>query len=156
MLTINIGWEFLLGIFGTLIALAYYSNGRLTRMETNFDWLANAVRDLTIKTENLSARAFDVGSPISLTATGEQLLRDSGLKSYIDRHRDELTTQLRAKAPFDLYTIQESAFRLLDRISLDDSFARHLNKFAYRNGASTDLLRRVGAIYLRDIAVEPH
>ena len=39
---------------------------------------------------------------------------------------------------------------------LDDTFARHLNKFAYRNGASTDLLRRVGAIYLRDIAVTPN
>jgi hypothetical protein len=155
MLTINIGWEFFLGIFGTLIALAYYANGRFTRVETNFDWLADAVRNLTIKTENLSARAFDVGSPISLTATGEQLLRDSGLKSYIDRHRDELTSQLRANA-FDLYTVQEGAFRLFDRISLDDSFARHLNKFAYRNGASTDLLRRVGAIYLRDIAVAPN
>jgi hypothetical protein len=155
MLTINIGWEFFLGIIGTLLALAYYSNGRLTRMETNFDWLANAVRDLTIKTENLSARAFDVGSPISLTATGEQLLRDSGFRSYIDRHRDELTTQLRTNAAFDLYTIQQGAFRLLDRISLDDTFARHLNKFAYRNGTSTDLLRRVGAIYLRDIAVTP-
>src|SRR5205807_7055948 len=93
MLTIIIGWEFFLGILGTLIALAYYSNGRLTRMETNFDWLADAVRDLTVKLENLSAKAFDVGSTISLTASGEQLLRDSGLKSYIDRHRDELTTQ---------------------------------------------------------------
>ena len=144
--------EFFLGIFGTLIALAYYSNGRLTRMETNFDWLADAVRDLTIKTENLAAKAFEIGSPIALTASGERLLRDSGFKSYIDRHRDELTAQLRANA-FDLYTIQESAFRLLDRISLEEAFARQLNRFAFRNGASTDLLRRVGAIYLRDIAV---
>ena len=88
MLAININWEYFLGIFGTLIALAYYANGRLTRLETNFDWLADAVRDLTIKTENVSARAFESGSPISLTATGEQLLRDSGLKSYIDNRRD--------------------------------------------------------------------
>ena len=153
MLAININWEYFLGIFGALITLAYYANGRLTRLETNFEWLADAVRDLTIKTENVSAKAFEIGSPISLTATGEQLLRDSGLKSYIDNRRDELTAGLRAQAPFDLYTIQESAFRLFDRISLDHPFDRHLNKFAYRNGTSTDLLRRVGAIYLRDIAV---
>jgi hypothetical protein len=153
MLTINISWEFFLGLLGTLIALAYYSNGRLTRMETNVDWLADAVRDLTIKTENRSAKAFEIGSPISLTATGEQLLRDSGLKSYVDRHRDELTAKLRASAPFDLYTVQEGAFRLFGRISLDDSFARHLNTIAFRNGTSTDLLRRIGAIYLRDVAV---
>jgi hypothetical protein len=156
MLTINISWEFFLGILGTLIALAYYANGRLTRLDTNFDWLADAVRDLTIKVENASAKAFEIGSPISLTATGEQLLRDSGLKSYIDHRRDELTARLRALAPLDLYTVQETAFRLFDRIYLEDSFARHLNKFAYRNGASIALLRRVGAIYLRDIAVTPN
>jgi hypothetical protein len=156
MLTITMNWEYFLGILGTLIALAYYANGRLTRIETNFDWLADAVRDLTIRAENVSAKAFEIGSPISLTATGERLLRDSGLKSYIDHRRDELTARLRARAPLDLYTIQESAFRLCDRISLEDHFARSLNKFAYRNGTSTDLLRRVGAIYLRDIAVAPH
>jgi hypothetical protein len=114
------------------------------------------VRDLAIKTENISERAFESSSPISLTATGEQLLRDSGLKSYIDQSRDELTAQLRARAPLDLYTVQESAFRLFDRMSLDDPFARHLNKFAYRHGTSNELLRRVGAIYLRDIAVAPN
>ncbi len=156
MLTINMGWEFFLGIVGTLIALAYYANGRLTRLETNFEWIADAIRDLTIKMENVSAKAFEVGSPISLTATGEQLLRDSGLKSYIDRHRDELTPQLRASTALDLYTIQESAFRLFASVPLEASFARHLNKFAFRNGTSIDLLRRVGAIYLRDVAAAPN
>ena len=32
-------------------------------------------------------------------------------------------------------------------------FARHLNKFAYRHGTSIELLRCVGAIYLRDMLV---
>jgi hypothetical protein len=83
MLTINITWEYFLGIMGTLIALAYYTNGRFTRVETNYEWLADTVRDLAIKTENISTRAFESSSPLSLTATGEQLLRDSGLKSYM-------------------------------------------------------------------------
>jgi len=84
MLKINIDWEYLLGIFGTLITVAYYANGRLTRLETNFDWITEAVRDLSIKTENLSAKAFDVSSPISLTATGEvrcQKILSSGGRS---------------------------------------------------------------------------
>jgi hypothetical protein len=156
MLTIDINWEYFLGIIGSLIALAYYANGRFTRLETNFEWLADAVRDLTIKAENASTKAFDARSPLSLTATGEQLLRDSGLKTYIDRRRDELATQLHVIVPLDPYTIQQNAFRLFDRICLDDSFSRHLNKFAFRNGTSTELLRRVGAIYLRDITVTPH
>jgi hypothetical protein len=84
MLTINITWEYFLAIFGTLIALAYYANGRLTRIETSSEWLADTVRDLSIRVENVSTRAFDLNSPISLTSTGEQLLRDSGLKSYLE------------------------------------------------------------------------
>src|SRR5439155_20621405 len=96
MLTININGEYFLVIIGTLIALAYYANGRFTRIETNFEWLTDAVRDLTIRAENISAHAFDSSSPLSLTETGEQLLRDSGLKSYIDRRKDDLTAELRA------------------------------------------------------------
>jgi hypothetical protein len=156
MFTINIGWEYFLGIIGTLLALAYYTNGRFTRLETNVEWLADAMHDLTIKQENASAKAFDVCSPISLTATGERLLRDSGLKSYIDRRRDELSAQLQVEAPLDLYAIQQSAFRLFDRIALDEPLARHLKKFAFRSGTSTGLLRRVGAIYLRDVTVTPN
>jgi hypothetical protein len=155
MLIIDINWEFFLGILGTLIALSYYANGRLTRIETNFEWLQNAVRDLSIRLENFSAQAFDIHSSVSLTATGEQLLRDSGLKSYIDRHRDHLTSLLHVKPPLEPHLIQDSAFRLFDRISFDGSFGRRLHKFAYASGTSMQLLRRVGAIYLRDIAVAP-
>src|SRR5262249_29990695 len=145
MLTININWEYFFGIIGTLVALAYYANGRFTRIETNLEWLAETVRDLTIKAENISAHAFDTRSPVSLTETGEQLLRDSGLKSYIDRRMDELTTELQAMAPLELYSVQANAFRLFHRISLDAAFAKQLNKYAFRNGTSIDLLRRVGA-----------
>jgi hypothetical protein len=52
--------------------------------------------------------------------------------------------------------ITPAAYGARYAVDAEDSFARHLNKFAYRNGTSTDLLRRVGAIYLRDIAVAPH
>jgi hypothetical protein len=155
-LDINISWQYFLGILGSLIAIAYYTNGRFTRLETNFQWLADALRDLTIKAENVSAKAFDAGSPISLTATGERLLQDSGLKSYIDRHRDDLTAQLGVSVPFDLYSVQDAAFRLFAGISLDEPLVRHLNKVAFKAGTSTDLLRRIGAIYLRDITVAPH
>src|SRR5712671_2077175 len=103
MLSITINWEYFIGIIGSLIALAYYASGRLSRLETNFDWLLRAVRDLTIKVENVSASAFEASSPISLTATGEHLLRDSGLKSYVERNREELTALLRVSAPLDLY-----------------------------------------------------
>lgn len=155
MLAINIGWEYLIGIIGTLIALAYYASGRFTRIETNIEWLTEAVRDLAIKAENASAKAFCSHSPVSLTETGEQLLRDSGLKAYIDRRRDELAREIGLTTPFDLHTVQQRAFELFGRHSIEKSFARQLSKFAFRNGVSTDLLRRVGGIYLRDVVVTP-
>jgi hypothetical protein len=155
-LAVNISWEYFLGIIGSIVALAYYTNGRFTRLETNFEWLAEAVRDLTIKAENISAKLFDAGSPVALTNTGRRFLERSGLKSYIDARKTQLVAQLQARRPLDLYSVQESAFRLLADASLDATSKQQLNRFAFESGISTDLLRRVGAIYLLDIAAEAH
>jgi hypothetical protein len=153
-LVINIRWEYFLGFIGSSIAFAYYANGRFTRIETDVQWLAEAIRDLTVKAENISAKLFDVGSPVALTTAGRRLLERSGLKSYIDGRRDGLLAQLEVREPTDLYAVQDAAFRLLGGISLDEASEQQLNKFAFENGMSTDLLRRVGAIYLRDIAAK--
>jgi len=152
-IVITISWEFFLGLLGSIIAIAYYANGRLTRLETNVDWLTDAVRDLMVKADNVSSKLFDTGSPISLTRAGRQSLEESGLKSYIDARRGDLLEQVRTAAPFDLYRMQEAAFRLFARMPFEDGFARRLKKYAFETGTSTDLLRRVGAIYLRDIAL---
>ena len=34
-IAINISWEFFLSIIGSLVALAYYANGRFTGLETD-------------------------------------------------------------------------------------------------------------------------
>lgn len=47
MLTININWEYFLAALGTLIVLAYYANGRFTKLETNVEWLKKAFEALT-------------------------------------------------------------------------------------------------------------
>ncbi len=153
-LVINVGWENFLGILGSIVALAYYASGRFSRLETNVEWLSDTVRELIIRAENVSSKLFGAGSPISLTAAGYRHLEQSGLKSYIDRRKDTLVRQLRAKAPFDRYRVQDFAFRLMARIPFDDTFGRRLNAFAFEHGVSTDLLRRVAAIYLRDIAAD--
>lgn len=152
-LIINVNWEYFLGIVGSLILIGYYANGRFTRLETNFHWLSETVRELTIKAENLATKLFNSGSPISLTVEGRWCLEQSGLRSYIDEHQDELVSELSLEAPLDLYRVQETAFRLFARAPLNESFTSQLNKFAFRNGLSTDLLRRIGAIYLRDLVV---
>jgi hypothetical protein len=40
-LTISVSWEYFLGVMGALIAVAYYTNGRLTGLETSVQWLTD-------------------------------------------------------------------------------------------------------------------
>ena len=43
-LVINISWEYFLGFIGSSILLAYYANGRFTRLETDVQMLAELVK----------------------------------------------------------------------------------------------------------------
>ena len=153
-LIINISWEFFLGLLGSLIVIAYYSNGRFTALENDVGWLKETISELLINAENLRTRLFQNGSPVSLTAAGHHVLRQSGLKSYVDTKKRTLLAALSAGALSDPYELQRHAFRLLAGLSFEDVVVHHLNSFAFNNGISTDLLRRIAAIYLRDIAVQ--
>lgn len=151
-LIIYVDWEYFLGLVGTLVVLAYYANGRFTRLETSVEWLKEALRGLKINAENSATKLFDAGSPISLTRSGQRMLRESGLQSYVDAHKDDLVARCKRGAVSDHYQLQSCAFRLFTDLMLDEPFERHLNEFAFANGVTIDLLRRVGAIYFRDLA----
>jgi hypothetical protein len=53
-LVICVDWQYFLGILGALIGMAYYANGRFTKIETTVEWLKKFL--LEIKTD-LDARA---------------------------------------------------------------------------------------------------
>ena len=151
-IVITISWEYFLGLLGTLIAIAYYSNGRFTVLETDIGWLKEMISELSIKAENVSAKLFKSGSPVSLTSAGYHALARCGLRSFVDAHRRSLLAALNAESVADRYEIQRRAFSLLAKLTLDDPVARHLSSFAFSNGMSTAVLRRAAAIYLRDLA----
>jgi hypothetical protein len=153
-LTINISWEYFLGIMGSLIAIAYYTNGRFTALETTVEWLKETVTELMLDSENHRTKLFRTGSPITLTPTGYHVLGRSGLRSYIDAKRQILVAGLNAPMASDSYELQRRAFHLLAELPFEHIVEHHLNNFAYMNGISPELLRRVGAIYLRDIATK--
>src|ERR1700719_449359 len=94
-LVIGISWEYFLGIMGSLIALAYYANGRFTGLETDVGWLKDAISELVINAENVRTKVFQNGSPVSLTAAGYHTLQRSGLKSYIDAKKQPLLRALK-------------------------------------------------------------
>ena len=75
---ISISWEYFLGVMGALIAVAYYTNGRLSGLETSVQWLRDAIRELALRAENITHKVFANSSPVALTQTGEQVLCSSG------------------------------------------------------------------------------
>jgi hypothetical protein len=45
-ITIYVDWAYFLGIVGTLIGIAYYANGRFTKIETTIEWLKETLIEI--------------------------------------------------------------------------------------------------------------
>src|SRR5579859_1038680 len=93
-IVINMSWEYFLALLGTLIGIAYYSNGRFTALETTVEWMKEMLTEMALNSENKRAKLFKNGSPVCLTAAGRSALQRSGLKSYIDANKNRLIAYL--------------------------------------------------------------
>jgi hypothetical protein len=51
-LTIYVDWQYFLGILGALIGLAYYANGRFTKIETTIEWLKEILLEIKRQLDN--------------------------------------------------------------------------------------------------------
>jgi hypothetical protein len=51
-ITIYIDWAYFLGIVGTLIGIAYYANGRFTKIETTVEWLKEILLEIKERLED--------------------------------------------------------------------------------------------------------
>jgi hypothetical protein len=50
-ITIYVDWAYFLGIVGTLIGIAYYANGRFTKIETTIEWLKEILLEIKTRLE---------------------------------------------------------------------------------------------------------
>jgi hypothetical protein len=50
-ITIYVDWAYFLGIVGTLIGIAYYANGRFTKIETTVEWLKELLLEIKARLE---------------------------------------------------------------------------------------------------------
>ena len=60
MITINVGWEWALGIFGLLILIAWKGSARFTSLETSMQWVKQTLSELKKAIEN-GKQASDSG-----------------------------------------------------------------------------------------------
>jgi hypothetical protein len=51
-ITIYVDWTYFLGIVGTLIGIAYYANGRFTKIETTIEWLKQILLEIKERLED--------------------------------------------------------------------------------------------------------
>src|SRR5262249_49378363 len=51
-ITIYVDWPYFLGIVGTLVAIAYYENGRFTKIETTVEWLKETLLEIRDRLED--------------------------------------------------------------------------------------------------------
>jgi hypothetical protein len=51
-ITIYVDWAYFLGIVGTLIGIAYYANGRFTKIETTIEWLKETLIEIKSRLED--------------------------------------------------------------------------------------------------------
>jgi hypothetical protein len=51
-ITIYVDWAYFLGIVGTLIGIAYYANGRFTKIETTVEWLKEILLEIKERLED--------------------------------------------------------------------------------------------------------
>ena len=152
-LTFVIDWPYFLGIMGSLILMAWYTNGRFTALETDTTWIKNLLRAMKINIDNTDVGAFAAHSPISLTDIGRTFLNESGIKEYIDFATTDLTQRCEDKRSTNPYEVQQYIFNLFSSVEFPKDIDDKIKKYAYSKGISSDIIRRVGAIYFRDICL---
>lgn len=153
-MTIIIGWEYFLGIFVSLVGIAWYSSARFTKLETSMKWVEGILKEIKVSSDNASTPAFASTSPINLTATGEKWLVESGLKQYIDTNKEMLIKFCMEKQESNPYEVQKHIFKLWDDMDFDKGFEDNLKQFAFSKGTTMLVVRRVGAIYHRNLCLE--
>ena len=151
-LIINIDWIYFLGIMGSLIAIAWYTNGRFSTAETDIRWLKDTIKNLKIDVDN-KMEFFVKSSPIALTGKGNNLLVDSGMKDYINGKNLEFMGVCNNIENTSAYEVQKTIFDLFDGLEFEPEYDKKFKDYAYRQGVSIDIVKRVGAIYFRDICL---
>ncbi len=151
---IQIDWPWALGIVGLLILLAWKGSSRFTKIETDVDWLKDKINDIKASIDNTKIDAFRNASPVALTEIGTNFLDKSGMKDYIDNNKETLVNVCNEVRNTNAYEVQKHIFKYFDNVEFDVDHDKQIKNFAYNKGISTDILRRAGAIYFRDVCLK--
>lgn len=155
---ITIGLIEALTLIGSLIATIFLAawrlSGSISRLDATITGLLTRLDDFHDRLINIEGKgnnAFQSSSPVSLTEKGKRIVEETGLKPFIDEHKDEFIQRCaKEKNVATAYDVQEAAFDFFNEYRFDPEFENKIKEFAYREGVSMDVVRRVAGIYFRD------
>lgn len=145
----------------SILGIVLYTGRKLSaldRLEKDIEDIVKPdlkdVRERFATLEGKTANLFAQKSPISLTQKGQKILKQSGIKEYIDNNQDILLPECHNAGNMETpYDIQQSVFDMFDNYEFPQKTDNQLKSYAFDNGLSMDMIRRVGAIYFRDLCL---
>jgi hypothetical protein len=139
-----------LAIIGSIIGAAWYTAYRLGRIDSKVEGFDTRLTNIEGRLDS----AFANASPVSLKPDGQKALEESGFKKWIDGNSAQLMQECKSgNILTNQYDIQEAVFKLFEKINLGE-FESRLKEAAFKYGWSEEVMRRVGAIYFRDICLK--
>jgi hypothetical protein len=113
------------------------------------------VRERMAALEGRASGLFHSHSPIHLTSKGTDVLEGSGLKKYIDTNKDMLVGACAELGNFETpYDVQQSAFDFMEEYPFPEEVENSMKEYAFNQGTSLEAVRRIAAIYFRDLCLE--
>lgn len=115
--------------------------------------LSDRISKLEGNMEKMPSAYMQSQSPLKLTDKGEELLKDSGGKFYIDEHIDVFIENIKKSKPNTAYDVQEYSRDLIREQQIQKEF-NPIKDFAFQEGLHLDLITSVMGLYLRDKAID--
>lgn len=104
------------------------------------------------RTQSLVTTLTKKKSPISLTETGQNILKRSGSDAFVLNNKDELVGKIKSGNPKSAYDVQENARKVVESFAQDERFIP-FKDFVFKEGIELEAIFIVMSIYLRDVAL---
>lgn len=144
-LTINISWEYFLGIMGALIVGAWYLSDRFATIKTTLNSISEKLETLW------KDRFAPSNSPRQLNDIGNGILEKSGIKNIVDEKKTKLLELVRGKGATNAYDAEKAIEEVMSNLPTHcPDITNKLKDGAFKTGADINALLFVGSIYLRN------
>lgn len=126
----------------------------LKQLTTSVAVLDERVQNIQRSIDNL-VNSAQSHSPIQLTDTGWQMVRESGAYTIFEKNKDKYLAELEAQKPRSQYDAQDKAYRIMSRKFNSKEF-EPVQPWAFNNGKTVDEIVRILGYPLRDYYFEKH